>query len=575
MRHIDSYKLKLAFSQLAFILMLSLPLLTFPANSIYPRYTPDMMAFSLLAVWGLLTLSHKENRQPYVAINSLGLLALAWTGIVLIQQLSGLINTYWSFTLISLGYFFAMAVIGVLVHAWIRAGYKKEIFYSFLIAILLVALLNACVVLIQSSRFIDIFIPVIEKSSTGRPGGFISQANIASTWLVCGLIALVFLTKNNDRRTAQPNVLNVGFMCLLLWAINTTASRISLVEIYSFTALLFFMRKKMAVSKVWLLIPLWQIIMNYIEYFAGALFEAKTGTGIFTRFFESQQTRFEIFSGVIHIIKEHPLGGIGWRQLQLEQLSRPDLLGILDHSHNLILQIQLELGLAGSVSLAAFLMYWLFQKSIWSTPDPVKAVGLMIAIVFGLHSMTEFPLWHGPSLFAFCVSIALIETSPVLQIKTKPKVLLSVLIIQCLILAWISLDHTKAYEKLDHFTQNKTVTDTEEMFPVWWFKTYDDYREIQAIVITPQNHGQYRAQTLQLANGLTPAIPYLHLLKVYVFSNDIDKAHGMARRICKIDPQYWQKIVAYHLLNGPKEMQTWIFELPPDIKKCTKSEVQP
>jgi hypothetical protein len=142
-------------------------------------------------------------------------------------------------------------------------------------------------------------------------------------------------------------------------------------------------------------------------------------------------------------------------------------------------------------------------------------------------------------------------------------------------LAWISLDHTKAYEKLDHFTQNKTVTDTEEMFPVWWFKTYDDYREIQAIVITPQNHGQYRAQTLQLANGLTPAIPYLHLLKVYVFSNDIDKAHGMARRICKIDPQYWQKIVAYHLLNGPKEMQTWIFELPPDIKKCTKSEVQP
>jgi hypothetical protein len=85
----------------------------------------------------------------------------------------------------------------------------------------------------------------------------------------------------------------------------------------------------------------------------------------------------------------------------------------------------LELGLAGSVSLAAFLMYWLFQKSIWSTPDPVKAVGLMIAIVFGLHSMTEFPLWHGPSLFAFCVSIALIETSPVLQIKTKPKVLLS------------------------------------------------------------------------------------------------------------------------------------------------------
>ena len=46
----------------------------------------------------------------------------------------------------------------------------------------------------------------------------------------------------------------------------------------------------------------------------------------------------------------------------------------------------------------------------------------------------------------------------------------------------------------------------------------------------------------------------------------------MARKFCKVDPVYWQKIVAYHLIKGPKEMQDWILALPPELKQCASSE---
>ena len=98
---------------------------------------------------------------------------------------------------------------------------------------------------------------------------------------------------------------------------------------------------------------------------------------------------------------------------------------------------------------------------------------------------------------------------------------------------------------------------------------------LQANQITPENQSEYKEQTIQLANFFTPAIPYLHLLKIYIFSKNEEKALGMARKFCKVDPAYWQKIVAYHLFNGPKEMQDWILALPTELKQCASSESHP
>ena len=93
MKRIHSKELRLALSQLAFILMLSLPLLTFPSGSVFARFIPDVIAFTCLGLWGLLTMMQKETRHQPLEINSLGVLALVWTAIVAAQYFSGLIST--------------------------------------------------------------------------------------------------------------------------------------------------------------------------------------------------------------------------------------------------------------------------------------------------------------------------------------------------------------------------------------------------------------------------------------------------------------------------------------------------
>ena len=575
MKHIHSKELRLALSQLAFILMLSLPLLTFPSDSVFARFIPDVIAFTCLGLWGLLTLIQKETRHQPLEINSLGILALVWTAIVVAQYLSGLISTSASFTLMSLGYFLAMLMIGVLVNIWVKAGYKTELFQSFLTAVLLAAVLNAIVIVIQSSGYIELFIPMIEKGNSGRPGGFISQSNIAGSWLLCGLIALVFHSKDNGQTSSKPRLFNMCIMVLLMYAINQTASRIVVIEMVAVTLILFAMRKQFSVSRVWLLIPVWQTAIFLISYLAHHVAGISNSAGTLVRMAEGQQARYDIYQGVINIIKDHPLWGIGWRQLQLEQMSRPELDGVPDHAHNLLLQVQLELGVLGSVSLLVFLIYWLRQRYIWTTKDPVTAVGLLVCVVFGLHSMAEYPLWFGHSLFVFCVGVAFLAEKPLWRLKIHANVVLCVFTLQLMMLAWIYTDHVKAYAKLEAFTKNIPVSDTNEFPPTWWFKTYDDYRELQVISVSQDNFMQYRSQALQLTNYLTQAIPFHMLLKIYVLSNEETKSLGFARKICKMDVKLWRKIVTYHLLAGPQEMQTWILALPPDLKKCSSSETPP
>ncbi|NCV62841.1 MAG: hypothetical protein EBW49_02705 [Betaproteobacteria bacterium] len=199
-------------------------------------------------------------------------------------------------------------------------------------------------------------------------------------------------------RNQIPAYRNQQFGCF------DTLSRIALIEILALSILCGFFRKRCGISKVWVGLPLWQACVH----FAAVVFqEVKPGSeiSIYNRFTESNQTRFDIYNGVAHIIQDNPVWGIGWRQFQWVQMSYPELDGALDHAHNLLLQIQLELGLAGTVGLLAFVLYWFKQKP-WSSSRPAAVVGLMVAAMFGLHSMTEYPLWYAPSLFAFSIAVA-------------------------------------------------------------------------------------------------------------------------------------------------------------------------
>jgi len=566
MKTIHPQQLRLAICQLSFILMLALPLVTFPAGSVYGRYLPDLLALAGLGVWGLLTAFQPETKFLRFEINSLGALTGFWAVLVAAQYALGWIPTSIEFTLFGIGYLLAALMVGVLVRTWVNAGFEHELLHAFLTAVLVVALANAIVLLIQVSPWITYFEPFIETSNPQRPGGIISQPNIVGTWCVCGLVALVFLSEEPREKAAPVSLCRILAMVLLLWAINTTLSRIALIEILAVSVVCGFFRKRCGISKVWIGLPLWQACVH----FAAVVFQGvKPGSeiSIYNRFTESNQTRFDIYNGVAHIIQDNPVWGIGWRQFQWVQMSYPKLDGALDHAHNLLLQIQLELGLMGSIPLLVFFAYWLKQKPLRSSSRPAVVAGLMVAVIFGLHSMTEYPLWYAPSLLAFSIAVAFMSNQPVVTLKVKYKLVQITWTAYLLLVAWVYVDHKLAYERVFQFMFNPYAV-TQQDTHSFWFRTYDDYLELQNTEVDESNYALHTDKIIQLTNYLTQAMPLHDLLKVYVFSQQDQRAVGLARKICNMNPQLWKNNVIWHLTQGPTPMKKWILSQDKDVLLC-------
>jgi O-antigen ligase len=566
MKTIHPQQLRLAICQLSFILMLALPLVTFPAGSVYGRYLPDLLALAGLGVWGLLTAFQPETKFLRFEINSLGALTGFWAVLVAAQYALGWIPTSIEFTLFGIGYLLAALMVGVLVRIWVNAGFEHELLHAFLTAVLVVALANAIVLLIQVSPWITYFEPFIETSNPQRPGGIISQPNIVGTWCVCGLVALVFLSEEPREKAAPVSLCRILAMVLLLWAINTTLSRIALIEILAVSVVCGFFRKRCGISKVWIGLPLWQACVH----FAAVVFQGvKPGSeiSIYNRFTESNQTRFDIYNGVAHIIQDNPVWGIGWRQFQWVQMSYPKLDGALDHAHNLLLQIQLELGLMGSIPLLVFFAYWLKQKPLRSSSRPAVVAGLMVAVIFGLHSMTEYPLWYAPSLLAFSIAVAFMSNQPVVTLKVKYKLVQITWTAYLLLVAWVYVDHKLAYERVFQFMFNPYAV-TQQDTHSFWFRTYDDYLELQNTEVDESNYALHTDKIMQLTNYLTQAMPLHELLKVYIFSQQDQRAVGLARKICKMNPQLWKNNVIWHLTQGPTPMKKWILSQDKDVLLC-------
>ena len=113
-------------------------------------------------------------------------------------------------------------------------------------------------------------------------------------------------------------------------------------------------------------------------------------------------SRFAIWRNALAMLAEHPWTGVGWGRFNLAWTFSPfpdRPTAFFDHTHNLPLQLAVEIGLPATALLLVALLARVWQRrAAWrgagdDPRHPGRAALIMLAVL-ALHSQLEYPLWY-------------------------------------------------------------------------------------------------------------------------------------------------------------------------------------
>ncbi len=347
-----------------------------------------------LVGWGLFVVAAGARRDGVRDVAPvLAALALAGVGVL------------WSWGPGALPASLALSALGMIVAAALltahgamirRSDDAHTVFTWFCLAWVVAGVLNAAIGLIQ------VFAPALpdgdwiaRPSSPGRAVGNLRQPNHLSSLLLWAAIALVALVELGRLRRATGAML----MALFVFAVVLTASRTGLVSVgllalwgladrrltRATRALL--LAAPLLYAAGWGAMALWASLGEHA--FGGAARLAET---------DISGSRFGIWSNTIELIRGQPWTGVGFGEFNLAWTLTPfpdRPTAFFDHSHNLPLQLLVELGLPlGGLVLAQLLWALARPLSGWRTADTGQRCAWMMVLMIGLHSLLEYPLWY-------------------------------------------------------------------------------------------------------------------------------------------------------------------------------------
>ncbi|MBB3196132.1 PglL family O-oligosaccharyltransferase [Roseateles terrae] len=99
------------------------------------------------------------------------------------------------------------------------------------------------------------------------------------------------------------------------------------------------------------------------------------------------------------LITQHPWWGTGWGNFNFVWTVTPFPEGhplLVDHTHNLFLQLFAEMGLPLGLLTSLLLLWGAAQilKAVARDVSPTSLCGLMLLITIGAHCMSEYPFWY-------------------------------------------------------------------------------------------------------------------------------------------------------------------------------------
>jgi len=285
----------------------------------------------------------------------------------------------------------------------------RAVFTAFCIGWALAGVFNVAIALVQ------VFAPdwadgqwIARSGIPGRAVGNLRQPNHLSSLLLWSAIAVVALVElsRGGRFERLLRVAGSLLFAALVFAVVLTASRTGLVGVL-LLMLWGLLDRRLARSTRWLLLA---APLVYVLGWLAMAEWARVSQHVFggeARLAENDlsSSRVRIWLNTLELIRRQPWAGVGFGEFNFAWSLTPfpdRPVAFFDHSHNLVLQLAVELGVPAAALVTALLLWALGAaalRAFGTGPDGEgggidRRAAWLMALMIGLHSVFEYPLWY-------------------------------------------------------------------------------------------------------------------------------------------------------------------------------------
>lgn len=202
---------------------------------------------------------------------------------------------------------------------------------------------------------------------------------LRAQWAIASLFTMVLAVALSASRTGA---LSLGV--LLLWAVIDRSLPRTARWALALTPLVY--------------IVCWASLAEYAEWQQAHFYGAER--------LQSQtdisSSRFAIWRNALTLVAQNPWAGVGWGNFNFAWTFTPfpdRPVAFFDHTHNLPLQLAVEIGLPATALVLGLFGWALWRaRGAWRVAGdkpghPARAAFVML-VVLGVHSLLEYPLWY-------------------------------------------------------------------------------------------------------------------------------------------------------------------------------------
>lgn len=241
---------------------------------------------------------------------------------------------------------------------------------------------------------------IVSDGGLGRAVGNMRQPNHLATALLCAMVWTAWLWQAGRR---APHWAGAALIAMAI-AVTLSASRTGALSL-GVLALWAWADRSLPRAARWTLgiAPLicavsWAALVAWAELEHGNFYAAErlqSGS-------DPSSSRFAIWHDALVLLAQQPWTGVGWGNFNFAWTFTPlpnRPVAFFDHTHNLPLQLAVELGLPAALLVLGVLAWTVWHaRAAWhrvqrDPAHPARAALVMLAVL-GVHSLLEYPLWY-------------------------------------------------------------------------------------------------------------------------------------------------------------------------------------